>query len=128
MGAIHLSCIHMGDDAYTVLDFKERVITALGSASLCWDPHPTGVFDSAAVEQIYEMLAKDIDIDAVCVKGSHELADKLIWVLQEHCGERGSSEGAVETLKRIIAERDACLKMLFGQYEVPWKQMMERYG
>jgi hypothetical protein len=35
---------------------------------------------------------------------------ELIDVLSHHCGERGESEGAVETLERIIRERDILLK------------------
>lgn len=56
------------------------------------------------------------------------LYDSLVWVLSRHAGERGLSEGTIDTLKRIIAERDACVKMLFGQLDVPWDQLMERYG
>lgn len=50
-------------------------------------------------------------------KNCRELADtlelhrNLISILQNHCGERGNSEGAVETLKRIIAERDLNYKI-----------------
>lgn len=32
--------------------------------------------------------------------------DRLVQILQRYCGERGDSEGAVETLERIIRERD----------------------
>lgn len=35
-----------------------------------------------------------------------KLLRDLIFILQQHCGERGDSEGAVETLERIIRERD----------------------
>lgn len=34
------------------------------------------------------------------------LVGELLSLLSNHCGERGTSEGAVETLKRIISERD----------------------
>lgn len=34
------------------------------------------------------------------------LLNQLISILQNHCGERGDNEGATETLKRIIKERD----------------------
>ncbi len=37
---------------------------------------------------------------------------QLCEVLQSHCGERGDNEGAVDTLCRIIAERDAALTIL----------------
>lgn len=35
-----------------------------------------------------------------------KLGRELVAILQRHCGERGHSEGAVETLERIIQERD----------------------
>jgi hypothetical protein len=35
-----------------------------------------------------------------------DLLSQLLHTLQDHCGETGESEGAVATLKRIIAERN----------------------
>lgn len=37
-----------------------------------------------------------------------KLLSELIGILSNYCGERGDSEGAVETLTRIIHERDSC--------------------
>ncbi len=37
---------------------------------------------------------------------------QLCEVLQRHCGERGFTEGAVDTLERIIRERNAALEIL----------------
>ena len=40
---------------------------------------------------------------------AESLEQQLVSILSEHCGERGDSEGAVDTLRRIIRERgDAC--------------------
>lgn len=38
------------------------------------------------------------------------LGNELVNILQNHCGEHGQSEGAVETLERIIRERDLLLR------------------
>lgn len=38
------------------------------------------------------------------------LEKELIAILIKHCGERGDNEGAVETLERIIGERDLLLR------------------
>jgi len=35
-----------------------------------------------------------------------KLGRELVEILSHHCGERGESEGAAETLIRIIRERD----------------------
>ena len=35
-----------------------------------------------------------------------KLLRELISILENHCGEHGDNEGAVETLNRIIKERD----------------------
>lgn len=43
---------------------------------------------------------------------SAKLADELCFVLAEHCGERGTSEGAVETLTRIVSERNLAVSVL----------------
>jgi hypothetical protein len=40
------------------------------------------------------------------LEGDRQLLNQLTAVLMRHCGERGESEGAVETLERIIRERD----------------------
>jgi hypothetical protein len=37
---------------------------------------------------------------------------QLCEVLGKHCGERGDNEGAVDTLCRIISERDEALQIL----------------
>lgn len=40
------------------------------------------------------------------------LEQQLCEVLMEHCGQRGDNEGAVDTLYRIIRERDAAMTKL----------------
>lgn len=35
------------------------------------------------------------------------LEQELVEILGKYCGERGETEGAVETLKRLIRERDS---------------------
>jgi hypothetical protein len=35
-----------------------------------------------------------------------DLLQQLVRILQNHCGETDDNEGAVDTLRRIIAERD----------------------
>lgn len=38
------------------------------------------------------------------------LEEQLVAILIKYCGERGDNEGAVETLERIIGERDLLLR------------------
>jgi hypothetical protein len=38
------------------------------------------------------------------------LEAQLVSILQRHCGERGDNEGAVETLERLVRERDILLR------------------
>ncbi len=38
------------------------------------------------------------------------LENELIAILGKYCGERGDSEGAVETLERIVREREILLR------------------
>lgn len=40
------------------------------------------------------------------------LLRELLAVLINHAGENGDNEGAVETLNRIIAERDKAIRLL----------------
>lgn len=40
------------------------------------------------------------------LRADSKLLGELLSILQNHAGERGDSEGAVETLTRIIRERD----------------------
>ena len=50
---------------------------------------------------------------------SKELEKQLVEVLSHHCGEHGQSEGALETLERIIRERDLLLRQAVEQLLKP---------
>lgn len=50
---------------------------------------------------------RQTDLTTAAQRSDKALQDQLIGILQNHCGERGDNEGAVETLNRIIRERDA---------------------
>ena len=43
-------------------------------------------------------------------KASTKLEDQLVEILSHYCGERGDNEGAVETLDRIVDERNLLLR------------------
>jgi len=45
-------------------------------------------------------------------QGGPELLADLLNILSEHCGERGDNEGAAETVKRLIRERDEAVALL----------------
>ena len=54
---------------------REQIMIAIGSASMCWEPKPGGVFDDRRAQQIGEGLIsaferkldeKDKDIDDLC--------------------------------------------------------------
>lgn len=54
------------------------------------------------------------------VRKNEELLEQLISILGNYCGERGENEGAVDTLKRIIKERDLarnCLQCLWNNFD-----------
>ncbi len=37
-------------------ELREKVFTAIGEASMCWNPKPSGVFDSSHAKEISEQL------------------------------------------------------------------------
>jgi len=39
---------------------KEKILQAIGQASLCWYPRPTGIFDSDLAIKIAEQLCHDL--------------------------------------------------------------------
>lgn len=45
-------------------EVKTAIFTALGSASMCWDPIPSGVFDSTLASKIGHTLSKFIYLKA----------------------------------------------------------------
>jgi hypothetical protein len=51
-------------------------------------------------------LTVDETTSTTPAEATSELEREMLAILSNHCGERGTSEGAVETLSRIIAERD----------------------
>jgi hypothetical protein len=48
--------VRTGED----LTLSEILGQALGAASMCWDPRPTGVFDSTRAKRIYEALIAEV--------------------------------------------------------------------
>lgn len=56
-----------------------------------------------------DIVIENLVVIRNCMKGLPDigtLEQQLLRILMEHCGERGDSEGAVETLQRIIDERN----------------------
>ncbi len=49
---------------------------------------------------------KEPDPWTAALAATHETCTAILQTLWDHCGERGNNEGAVETLNRIIRERD----------------------
>lgn len=39
---------------------KELIGIAIGEASMCWEPHPAGVFDSSRAMEIADKLFQDL--------------------------------------------------------------------
>ena len=56
-------------------EIREKVFTAIGEASMCWEPIPTGVFDSTAAQKVGERLVADL-ASAVAVEPLAVLADR----------------------------------------------------
>jgi len=52
------------------------------------------------------LMSEEYVIRPVYMGGEHALLQELLQILGNHAGERGRSEGAVETLRRIIVERN----------------------
>ena len=50
----------VGKEQAMASSLKEKVFTALGEASMCWDPIPTGVFDSTNAGKIGNKLLADL--------------------------------------------------------------------
>jgi hypothetical protein len=44
-----------------MIDMKQKIFEALGTASMCWDPIPTGVFDSSAAQQVGTRLHLELN-------------------------------------------------------------------
>ncbi len=59
--------------------------------------YPNGGGDIGIMREVDRLISEATD---------GGLYKELIDILQRHCGERGESEGAVETLQRIILERE----------------------
>lgn len=48
---------------------REKVMLAFGEVSMCWDPKPTGCFDSEQAIAIAECLFMELDIDKEAKNG-----------------------------------------------------------
>ena len=75
---------------------KERITQAIGSASLCWNPKPTGVFDAEAASQI-----ADDCYDALgAPKQTGKLADYLMSAWPDEITGGGAGDVAIRILRR----------------------------
>jgi hypothetical protein len=83
----------------TEVELHLLVQEACGQAVRPWPEH-------TLVDRVSAEVWEGAKSEAQRGKDAKLLSD-LLGVLSEHCGERGDNEGAVETLRRVIAERDA---------------------
>jgi len=88
-----------------------------------WMNKPFDVLEEELKEQL---SPKTYDVP-MPVDDSYGTYRKMLDILMNHCGETGENEGAVETLERIIKERDEykleLTKLAFESY--CWKEMQK---
>ena len=82
-------------------------------------PEPEQLGEAVSPPDRRKARRRQSDLTASAERSDKGLQDQLIGILQNHCGERGDSEGAVETLNRIIRERDAYRQPRPDQGEAP---------
>jgi len=61
----------------TIAELKEKVFTAMGEASMCWDPIPSGVFDSTRAQGVGDKLMEEILSRAEAERGDEGLREEL---------------------------------------------------
>lgn len=76
-----------------------------------------GVLGRVVLGSDHSLLEHVSQCDAMCAWGEHHcpiamwhLGERLCTILMAHAGERGDNEGALDTLTRIIRERDSKLE------------------
>ena len=50
------------------------------------------------------------NVETTAARAPTKLENQLVDILSHYCGERGDNEGAVETLERIVEERNTLLR------------------
>ncbi len=58
---------------------RERVFLALGEASMCWDPLPSGVFDSTKAQEIGDRLVSTIAEDQPALEQDKRTCEYQEW-------------------------------------------------
>ncbi len=53
-------CGPMPDECKEATAARELIMQAIGAASMCWQPTPTGVFDSTKAQEIGENLMTEL--------------------------------------------------------------------
>lgn len=66
----------------------EKIFTAIGEASMCWDPIPSGVFDSSRAKRIGDKLLSDIT-PVPSDEGLREAVEWLLSLVRESEGVSG---------------------------------------
>lgn len=59
-----------------VLSMSEIAFQALGAASMCWEPRPTGVFDSTRARSIGEAFMRELDRE---MSQQHKYDIQSVW-------------------------------------------------
>ena len=90
------------NEIFPSLKGKERARFVLGDNVVSFTYKEKPITSNLYSEQEIQANCLDKQI----VQKDLDLLNQLISILQNHCGERGDNEGAVETLNRIIKERD----------------------
>ena len=116
-------------------EFRELVGTAIGEASMCWDPIPTGVFDatraSALVDRIVDSFPLNEKYDhQLLVKKNKELQAELDRALKavslaqdvitsnpvvQMCALKPSLRARVADFHNVCGEKDNALEELEKQ-------------
>ena len=93
-------------------ELKTKVNEAMGTASLCWDARPTGVFDAEQALKVADGLMEHVFAYTTAATGAHsapylqqiaDLADFFLKEWPDEIGEGGAVDNAIRVLRGVKA-------------------------
>ena len=97
-----------------VLTAEEMIGQAIGEASMCWEPIPTGVFDATKAKVVMDRLIRVNEAEKETLRAALEKAEEAL----QSCGNNYGSESADNGIYEEYFDRKLVDKALSSIREV----------
>lgn len=105
--------------AIEITELEKVVFEALGQASMCWDPRPTGVFDSQMAVVVGDNLMREISRITGAGQGAEQQTKILADYLMRECPHEITGGGAGTVAIRVLEKYRKALRAILNKIGIP---------